>query len=123
MANVDSGRVGGGRGAQSTPLSATPKTMFACEDDEPNVVIDLDSEVDLKQKLDSEVKQFLNITMNADEKVKCNDNVVRDRSSKRLYIYVNMLTFLHENAKNICETTPVIEINELNTQEKSHKYM
>ena len=63
--------------------------MFAFEDDEPNVVIELDSEVDLKQKLDSEVKQFLNIRMNADEKVKCNDNVVRDRSSKLLSTNVN----------------------------------
>ena len=52
---------GSGRGAQSRPLSAIPNTMFAFEDDEPNIVIELDSEVDLKQKLDSEVKQFRNI--------------------------------------------------------------
>ena len=55
-----------GRGAQIRPLSAIPKTMFACEGDEPNVVIDLDSEVDLKQKLDSEVKQSNSSTENHD---------------------------------------------------------
>ena len=61
--------------------------------------------------------------MNADEKVKCNDNVVRDCSSKLLSTNVNKLIFLHHNAKNISDMTPVIEINELNTREKSHKYM
>ena len=48
--------------------------MFACEDDEPNVVIDLDSEVDLKQKLDSDVKQSNSSTENHDNS-DANDNV------------------------------------------------
>ena len=65
--------------------------MFAFEDDKPNIVIELDSEVDLKQKLDSEVKQFLNMKMNADEKANYNDNVVRDRSSKLLSTNVNKM--------------------------------
>ena len=58
------GGSGSGRRAQSTPLSATPKTMFACEDDDSNGLNDLDSELDLKLKLDSEVKQSNSSTEN-----------------------------------------------------------
>ena len=37
--------------------------------------------------------------------------VVRDRRSKLLSTNVNKFIFLHQNAKSIPETTPVIEIN------------
>ena len=37
--------------------------------------------------------------------------VVRDRRSKLLPENVNKLIFLNQNAKNICEPIPVIEIN------------